>query len=144
VSFTLAIADEMSDASYSPDQVQIASTGWTDAGTAEVRLWNATTGALLQALSMGTAPISHTLWSSQGILFANDWGGVVRAWTRQSDGRLNPSSTWSTAGSATGTMPGAGELGRSVALAVSPQGTGLVAGGMDPATNAHGFMFLSM
>ena len=141
--FTLSIADEMADASYAPNASLIASTGWGDDGIAEVRLWDSATGTLLQTLSTRATPLAHTLWTRQGTLVTNDWGGVVNEWTLQSDGWLELSASWSTAGGATGTMPKEGELGRSVALAASPAGGNLVAGGMDPSTGSYGFMFLT-
>jgi RNA polymerase sigma factor (sigma-70 family) len=46
-----------------------------------VRLWDATTGKQLRALSGHAFPITHIAWSPDGrTLASGDWGGVVHLW----------------------------------------------------------------
>lgn len=142
LAYVLSIASEMSDANFSPSQGWIASTG-SNGAVQEVRLWSAEDGSLLQVVGTHSNFISRVLWAGE-LLISNDWGGVVNSWRMQTDGRFHLSTSWSTAGTATGQAPQTGEYGRSIGLAVTSYNTNLVAGGYDPVTGRYGFMFLDL
>jgi WD40 repeat protein len=88
--FTLSpIADEMSDADFSPDGTQIASTGPTN----DIRIWDVATHALLQSLTGHGTSVSHTTWIDQNHLVTNDWAGDIRFWARASSGQMAAASS---------------------------------------------------
>ena len=77
------IADEMADATFSPDGKQIAS---TSAGGNGVRIWDAATGTLLQTMSGHANYVSSVVWVGNDRIISGDWQGNVISWTRTSHG----------------------------------------------------------
>ena len=116
-----ATSGEITDAAFSPDGNEIATTGPNSA----LAIWGARSGALLQTLQGHTAPVRHVLWAGNDRLISNDGDGVVRAWTRDSGGHFGASGSWATGGPSLG-------------IALSPDQTMLaVSGGAEP-----GFWFV--
>jgi WD40 repeat protein len=120
------IANEMADATFSPDGSQIASTSSAGNG---VRIWDAATGALLQTTAGHTGPVSSVVWVGNDRIISGDWQGTVISWTRTTTGAFAQSQSWNTGGQVLG-------------IAVSPDHTrvalGAAAGGFP------GFEFLGL
>jgi WD40 repeat protein len=140
--FTVTVGPQVTDAAFSPDQLQIVT---VNSDRPDVRLWNGWTGEWMQATPVFPGTVEHVIWVDRDTIITNDSSGLVTSWSMQGDGWLkNPTGwTWMTAGTASGGAPDAGQFERSRALAISPSGKTLAAGGMDPATNRYGFMFLA-
>jgi WD40 repeat protein len=124
----LAIASEMSDASYAPDASQIATTWQTSESSDDnsVRIYDASTGQLVQSLTGHARYISHVVWVDQDRLVSDDWGGTVILWQRDATGLFRRGASWPTASQALG-------------LAVAPDKTRVVVAG-----NASGLVFLEL
>ena len=120
------IASEMADAAFSPDGSQIVTTG----GANSVKLWDATTGTLLETLTGHALYVSHVVWVSQDRIISNDWGGTIKSWTRGASG-FAASGDWSTGG-------------QSLGIDLSPNGRTFVAGGDDSTSHVSGFVFLPL
>jgi len=132
------IANEESDAMWSPDGAWIASTGDGDPpGSGGVlQIWDATTGSLHQRLTGQPGWISNSVWVDQDRILTNDWNGVIKSWSRQSMDLFAASQEWRTPA-------------QSLGLAVSPDkrtfvaGTG-VAGAASGNDLPEGFVFLAL
>jgi WD40 repeat protein len=93
------IADEMADATFSPDGTQIATTSSDGNG---VKVWDAATGALLQTMSGHAAYVSSVVWISNNVLVSGDWQGNVIVWTRVSGTPFARYNGWNTGGQVLG------------------------------------------
>lgn len=125
------IADEMADAAFSPNGKQIAGTSNVANG---VRIWDATSGTLLQTMSGHPAYVSSVVWIDDDHLVSGDWQGNVIEWARTSTGSFANAETWFTRGQVLG-------------MAISPDHTRIVAGASAATgigTIADGFMFLGL
>lgn len=115
------IATEMADATFSPDDTQIASTSSDGNG---VRLWDAATGNLLQTLSGHSAYVSSVVWFHNDYIISGDWQGNVIEWKRASATSFARSRSWNTGGQVLG-------------IALSPDQTEIATGAGSP----EGFEF---
>jgi WD40 repeat protein len=120
------IADEMADATFSPDGKQIAS---TSAGGNGVRIWDATTGTLLQTMSGHANFVSSVVWVGNDRIISGDWQGNVISWTRTTTGAFAESQSWNTGGQVLG-------------IALSPDHTRVALGAA--AGGVLGFEFLGL
>ena len=125
----LAIAVEMADAQFSPDQKQIATT-WQSSlgadGENQVRIYDGASGQLVQSLPGHSQYISHVVWIDQDRIVSDDWGGNVMLWQRDASGAFTLGKSWSAGG-------------QSLGLAVSPDKTLIVT-----AAGGAGFIFLPL
>ena len=124
----LATAQEMSDAQMSPDGTQLATTWQSGNEQNSVRIYDATSGKLLQSLGGHLAYISETLWIDQNRIVSDDWSGMIMLWQRNASGSFQLAKSWSTGG-------------QSMQMGVSPDKTTIVAGGAD---GGQGFVFLRL
>lgn len=125
----LDIASEMADATMSPDGTQIATTWQSGNDNNSVRIYDGTTGALLQSLAGHSAYISRVVWIDQNRIVSGDWRGQVILWRRGADGTFALANTWSTGG-------------QSLGIGVSPDKTTIVTGGA--AGGSSGFVFIKL
>ena len=123
----LDIASEMADAEMSPDGQQIATTWQSGNANNSVRIYNGTTGVLVQSLAGHSAYISRVLWIDQNRMVSGDWSGQVILWQRGADGSFALGKSWSTGG-------------QSLGIGVSPDKTTIVTGG----GGDNGFVFLTL
>jgi len=127
----LDIASEMADATMSPDGTAIATTWQSGNENNSVRIYDATTGALLQSLAGHAAYISRVVWIDQNRIVSGDWRGQVILWQRGADGAFAQASTWSTGG-------------QSLGIGVSPDKTTIVTGGAAGSGTGSGFVFIKL
>jgi len=127
----LDIASEMADATMSPDGTAIATTWQSGNENNSVRIYDATTGALLQSLAGHAAYISSVVWIDQNRIVSGDWRGQVILWQRGADGAFAQASTWSTGG-------------QSLGIGVSPDKTTIVTGGAAGSGTGSGFVFIKL
>jgi WD40 repeat protein len=125
----LDIASEMADAAMSPDGTQIATTWQSGNENNSVRIYDGTTGALVQSLAGHSAYISRVVWIDQNRIVSGDWSGQVILWQRGANGAFALAKSWSTGGQCLG-------------IGVSPDKTTIVTGGS--AGGSDGFVFLSL
>jgi len=114
-------ADEQADGAFSPNGRLIATTGLGNA----IKIWDAASGSLLQALMGHQAYVSHVLWIDDSRVVSDDWSGNVRMWQADGAGVFAAGPVWSVGNQALG-------------IALSPDKTGIAVGEGD------GILFLAV
>lgn len=135
------ISDERSDAAFSPDGLEIASTGpdETPGGGQKdtIKIWDVATQSLVQTLTGHQRFVTHVLYVDQDHLVSNDWSGLVKRWSRQSSGRFADAGGWQTPGQSLGIAVSPDKRTLAVHTATGP-------GAEMGASVPEGFVFLSL
>jgi WD40 repeat protein len=127
----LSTASDQASADFSPDGKLIATNG--PDGT--VKIWNATSGALMQTMSGHIAMMGRVAWIDDDRLLSNDWNGLVILWTRDESGSFVRSGNWLAGTALSGSAS-------SINMAVSPDKSRFVVGGL--VNGQGGFVFFSL
>jgi WD40 repeat protein len=127
----LDAADDQSSGDFSPDGTLIATNG--PDGT--VKIWNASSGALMQTMSGHIAMMGRVVWVDDNRLLSDDWNGLVILWTRDASGSFVRSGAWLAGTPMSGSA-------NAINMAVSPDKTRFVLGGM--VSGQGGFVFFAL